>query len=111
MNDDIVNKNQLQITKISEQMSAFRRELQDFKKEVRKSLDRINETLNLMNSRYITKDQIIDLEKDLKEDIKECKNCYVHKNEFKPYKVALNIAGGLLITSVIGALISLVLKS
>ena len=64
----------------------------------------------IMGDRYVCEDDFRGLKKDLKEEIEDCKENFVHKNEFKPYKMTLNIIGGLIITGLAGALLALVLK-
>ena len=107
MKKDQVNHNQLQITRITEQMTALRNEFKDFKNEMRKALTQINTTISQMNNRYATMDHLVRLEREIQEEIHSCKNEYLKKD---PYKKIIDGLIALILVSVTGAIIALVLK-
>lgn len=107
MKDDQINHNQLQITKLTEQMAALRNEFKDFKNEMRRVLTQINTTISQMNNKYVTMDHLIRLEKNIEEELHNCKNEYLKKD---PYKKIIDGLIALVLVSVTGALVALVIK-
>jgi ElaB/YqjD/DUF883 family membrane-anchored ribosome-binding protein len=115
--------NDILIAEIKSFMKSMKDDLDEFKVEVRKSLDRLTDKIDEGNQRFATKnqlemmtkgingfhqifatkDKIIQIEKDLL----ECKDEYLKKD---PYK---KIIDGLIATaliSLLGAVIALVIK-
>lgn len=73
----------------------------------------IREIKQTLKQEYITKIEFASLRALVKEIIvnqRESDNRYVTKEEFRPFKRAFNVVGGVILTAITGALASLVIR-
>jgi len=94
-----IQDNKELIVELKVMMGAVREDLSEFKIDVKDSLRQMQKTINIATSNFATKDEMGD-----------CKENFLRKEEFKFYKKFIDGLVATILISVLGAILTLVIK-